>query len=75
MKKERRKLCLRLIIFTLLLGVSLTLLYLVGYNYITAAVWLPYSVLVTLTIIDLVIIMLIVTSITRYFLQKSNVCE
>ena len=75
MKKEKRTLCLRLTVFILLLGVSLTLPYLVGYNYMTAAVWLPHSVLIAFTVIDLDLMLLIVSCIFRYIRQKRKADE
>lgn len=72
MKKEKKRLCLRLTIFTLLLVLSLTTPYLTGYNYKFAAIWLSYSVLIALTIVDIDHLLLIVTSILRYVRQKKS---
>lgn len=72
MKKEKKRLCLRLTIFTLLLVLSLTTPYLTGYNYKFAAIYLSYSVLIALTIVDIDLILLIVTSILRYIRQKKT---
>ena len=60
MKKEKVRLCLRLIIFTLLLAISLAAPYLIGYNYLFLAVWASYSALIALTILDIDLLMMIV---------------
>ena len=69
-KKEKKRLCLRMTIFALLLVLSLTFPYLIGYNYKFAAIWLPYSILIAFTIFDIDLILLIVSSIMRYIRQK-----
>ncbi|MBR6983700.1 MAG: beta-lactamase family protein [Ruminococcus sp.] len=69
-KKEKKRLCLRMTIFELLLVLSLTFPYLIGYNYKFAAIWLPYSILIAFTIFDIDLILLIVSSIMRYIRQK-----
>lgn len=71
-RKEKVKLTIKLIIFTLLLAVMISLPYLVGYNYMMAAVWMPYSVLTTLIIVDIDLIMLIISSIRRYIVMSKN---
>ncbi len=75
MKKEKIRLCLRLIILSALLVLCFAAPYLIGYNYLFVAVWLSYSALIALTIIDLDLILMIVTSITRYSRQKHQTNE
>ena len=75
MKKEKIRLCLRLIILSALLVLCFAAPYLIGYNYLFVAVWLFYSALIALTIIDLDLILMIVTSITRYSRQKHQTNE
>ena len=72
MKKEKIRLCLRLVVLTLLLAICLKAPYLIGYNYMFVAVWLSYSVLIALSIIDLDLILLIVVSCLRYIRQKNS---
>ncbi len=69
-KKEKARLCFRLVLFTLLLALCLALPYLIGENYMMTAVWAPYSVLIALSIVDLDLILLIVLSCLRYIRQK-----
>ena len=71
MKKEK----IRLIILSALLVLCFAAPYLIGYNYLFVAVWLSYSALIALTIIDLDLILMIVTSITRYSRQKHQTNE
>lgn len=75
MKREKIRLCLRLIIFTLLLAICLLAPYLIGYNYLFLVVWASYSALIALIIIDLDLLMMIVSSVTRYIRQKHKVSE
>ena len=51
---------------------SIALPYLTGYNYRFVATYLSYSVLIALTIVDIDLILLIVTSILRYVRQKKS---
>ena len=73
MKKEKIKLCLRLVIFTLLLALCLAIPYLIGENYMLVAVWIPYSFLIALSIIDLDLILLIISSCLRYIRKKRSI--
>lgn len=72
MKKEKTRLCLRLVLFTLLLVLCLAIPYLIGENYMLVAIWTPYSVLIALSVIDLDLILLIISSCLRYIRQKNS---
>ena len=74
-KKEKVRLCLRLIIFTLLLAICLAAPYLIGYNYLFLAVWASYSALIALTILDIDLLMMIMASIARFIRQKHRINE
>lgn len=70
MKKEKIKLCVRLILLTLLLALFIAAPYIIGFNYTMVVIWLPLSFLISFLLIDLDLILLIVTSIKRFSSQK-----
>lgn len=66
--KEIIKLCIRLFFQVIFLIIAIALPYLLGYTYTLAAVWMPFSVLIALSVIDIDFVLMIISSIRRFII-------
>lgn len=71
LNKEKKLLKLRLSFLLVFLVFFITLPYIVGYNYLLAYIWLPFSVISALTIWIIDVFLMIIASISRFVFKKS----
>lgn len=79
MKKDRSKLCIRLILLALAMLLLIMLPTIIGtiagygrFYYKMIAIWMPYTLLISFATVGVLLIMLAVTSISRYLIRKKN---